>query len=467
MLQQQVFIINSVLMILDALCIIASGYSAYFAAHFLSDGRWSMSNESFVLSVLFVMFLNNYIMGQFRLYEDRRPSSPWVILRAVFKAILCDFAVLSALMFILKQTTFSRKFLVLFAFFSLILIIIERLSTQFYINRLYKRAFSIRKILLIGGINRCELVSKALANQLSWGHEIIGRLSLDIQDTANGAIGSIQDLPALLRNVEIDEVVFALNGHRGIDLAPYIHICKAMGVPVRILPSLWEPLDGITISVEKCQNIPFITIPVDQINATGLVYKRMLDVIGGAVGTFIFLIIFPLVYIALKLDSSGPTLFTQVRVGQHGRLFKLYKFRSMCDGAESMKAELVSGNEMEGFMFKMNNDPRITPVGHFLRKTSIDEIPQFWNVLKGEMSLVGTRPPTPDEVKSYQMEHLKRIALKPGITGLWQISGRNQIKDFEEVVRLDCKYMENWRFYHDIKIILKTVWVVLQRKGAI
>jgi lipopolysaccharide/colanic/teichoic acid biosynthesis glycosyltransferase len=192
-----------------------------------------------------------------------------------------------------------------------------------------------------------------------------------------------------------------------------------------------------------------------------------MDIAGGLVGTLFFLFMYPFVSLAIKLDSKGPVIFRQKRVGRHGRVFKLYKFRSMYHDAEERKAALIEKNQMNGAMFKINNDPRITKVGNWLRRFSIDEFPQFINVLKGEMSLVGTRPPTLEEVREYMPEHLKRISAKPGITGLWQVSGRNEIKDFDKVVELDCQYLDNWRFSDDLKILAKTFFVVLKRKGAI
>ena len=164
--------------------------------------------------------------------------------------------------------------------------------------------------------------------------------------------------------------------------------------------------------------------------------------------------------------KQNPALFKQKRIGKNGRVFMLLKFRSMYQDAEERKSELMAQNEMEGLMFKMENDPRVTPVGRFLRKTSLDEFPQFLNVLKGEMSLVGTRPPTPDEVADYDFSHRRKISAKPGITGLWQVSGRNKVKDFEKVVELDCIYLDRWRFIDDIKILLRTIYVVILRKGA-
>lgn len=171
----------------------------------------------------------------------------------------------------------------------------------------------------------------------------------------------------------------------------------------------------------------------------------------------------PIIYI----QSPGPIFFSQERIGRNGRRFKIYKFRSMYPDAEERKKELMAQNKMQGLMFKMDNDPRIIPIGHFMRKTSLDEFPQFLNVLKGDMSLVGTRPPTVDEYEQYEMHHKARLAVKPGLTGMWQISGRSDIVDFEEVVRLDTKYISEWNIGLDIKILLQTVKTVLKREGSV
>ena len=194
--------------------------------------------------------------------------------------------------------------------------------------------------------------------------------------------------------------------------------------------------------------------------------KRIIDIMGGLVGTCIAAFLFLIVGIAIKLDSPGPIIFAQERIGKNGRRFKMFKFRSMYIDAEERKAELMKHNEMNGLMFKMKEDPRITKVGKFIRKTSLDEFPQFVNVLLGDMSLVGTRPPTVSEFKEYSNYHKRRLSMKPGITGMWQVSGRSDITDFEEVVRLDCKYIDNWSLWLDFKILVKTVMAVVMRKGS-
>lgn len=468
MLQQQVLIINSFLMIIDAICIIVAGYTAYYLKYLLSDGKWTMDTNVFLGSVLLILFVNNYVMGRFRLYGDTKSKSILSYNWCVIKSIIIDFSLLSACIFVFKIEDYSRFFLFFFAVFCFIFVSFQRILSQFYINRQYKKSYNIRKILIVGSSERLEVVLDFLSRQLSWGHEVVGRISPRESDMkSTGTLGSIKDLPFILRTREVDEVFFALDSNKAIDLMEYIRLCKKMGILVRILPALWQNTGDLTISVEKCQGMPFITIQGDSLNATGLLYKRMLDIFGGVIGIVLFVLIYPFVAAAIKIDSPGPVLFRQKRVGQHGRIFKLYKFRSMVSDAEQKKIELLSKNNMNGAIFKIKDDPRITRVGKWLRKTSLDEFPQFINVLKGEMSLVGTRPPTPDEVENYQIEHLKRIAIKPGITGLWQISGRNQIVDFDQIVELDCRYLDKWRFFDDIKILFKTIMVVLHRKGAL
>ncbi|MBF2029353.1 MAG: sugar transferase [Oscillatoriales cyanobacterium C42_A2020_001] len=209
----------------------------------------------------------------------------------------------------------------------------------------------------------------------------------------------------------------------------------------------------------KSEEQPFITHP-----SVKSVPKRVMDVVGALIGLAITAVLFPFIAIAIKLDSRGPIFFGQVRCSQMGKRFKMWKFRSMCTDAEAKK-HLVQ-NEAEGAIFKAKNDPRITRVGRILRKTSLDELPQFWNVLKGEMSLVGTRPPTPDEVEKYEILQWQRLDIKPGMTGEWQVNGRSSVKNFEDIVRLDLKYQENWSLKYDVELIFKTIWVIFNKNSG-
>ena len=197
-----------------------------------------------------------------------------------------------------------------------------------------------------------------------------------------------------------------------------------------------------------------------------MILKRVMDIAGALVGLVISVPIIAVTAIPLKLESPGPLFFRQKRVGLNGRVFYIYKLRSMYADAEKRKQELMKQNKMQGLMFKMDDDPRITRVGKFIRRTSIDELPQFWNILKGDMSLVGTRPPTLDEYEQYDSHHKRRLSMKPGLTGLWQVSGRSDIHNFEEVVKLDVTYIDNWSLGLDMRILVKTIGVVIKRTGA-
>lgn len=192
--------------------------------------------------------------------------------------------------------------------------------------------------------------------------------------------------------------------------------------------------------------------------------KRVLDVVGALVGLLLTAILLIPISIAIKLDSPGPIFFSQIRCGWMGRRFRLWKLRSMCSNAEALKSQVE--NKVEGPLFKNDNDPRITKVGRFLRRTSLDELPQFWNVLKGDMSLVGTRPPTPDEVERYEVPEWQRLDVKPGMTGEWQVNGRSKITKFEDVIKMDLQYQKNWSLSYDLKLIIKTVLVLFRKNSG-
>ena len=262
----------------------------------------------------------------------------------------------------------------------------------------------------------------------------------------------------------VDEVFLDLSG-KTERTEHLIQLFVNAGLTVHVaMPQFSDAIPNQTL--HKLGGLSVMTSSMSTVPQWKLVVKRLTDIVGALVGlifTGIAMIIFGPI---IKHQSPGPIFFAQERVGRNGRTFKIYKFRTMYPDAEERKKELMAQNKMSGLMFKMDNDPRIIPIGHFLRKASIDELPQFFNVLKGDMSLVGTRPPTVEEYKQYDMHHLKRLAAKPGLTGMWQATGRSDITDFEEVVRLDAYYIENWSLGLDFKLILKTIKVVFSHEGA-
>lgn len=244
-----------------------------------------------------------------------------------------------------------------------------------------------------------------------------------------------------------------------------------MGVTTHLKLFEANGISGRKNNVERLGNYTVLTSSINMVSVKQLVYKRILDILGGIAGCLVTGILFIIVAPAIYIQSPGPIFFSQIRVGKNGRKFRLYKFRSMYMDAEERKKELMEQNRVkDGMMFKLDNDPRIIGgekgIGGFIRKYSIDEFPQFWNVLKGDMSLVGTRPPTVDEWEKYDLHHRVRLAIRPGITGMWQISGRSEVTDFEEVVRLDRKYITDWSIGMDLRILFKTVSVVLGKDGA-
>ena len=244
----------------------------------------------------------------------------------------------------------------------------------------------------------------------------------------------------------------------------YIGLCQEMGLTSRLVLDLpqrrWTRQDLALVD-----GLGILSLGPVRLSPWRLGLKRAIDVAGAMVG----LVLLGAAYVwyarRIRRDSPGPVLFSQVRVGRHGRYFALYKFRTMYVNAEARQAALMAVNEMQGAMFKVRDDPRITPLGGWMRARHLDELPQFWNVLRGDMSLVGTRPPTLEEVECYRPYHLRRLSMKPGITGLWQLAGNQEIRDFEEIVRLDCEYIDSWSIWLDVRILIRTVLKVLSRTG--
>lgn len=276
--------------------------------------------------------------------------------------------------------------------------------------------------------------------------------------------GNCDDMFEYLKDHVIDEIMLDVDD---TGLAEYLTqelMITGVTVHINLVRAFGELPNQI---IERVGGLTVMTSSIHLASPVQLMLKRIMDIVGSIVGLMIagiaFIVFAPVIYI----QSPGPVFYSQWRVGKNGRKFKIYKFRSMYPDADKRKAELMKQNKMDGLMFKMDNDPRIIPIGRIMRKLSIDELPQFYNILKGDMSLVGTRPPTVDEWEQYSPHHRARLCSKPGLTGMWQVSGRSDITDFEEVVALDLKYIREWNIFLDIKLILMTVWVVITGKGSV
>lgn len=262
----------------------------------------------------------------------------------------------------------------------------------------------------------------------------------------------------------VDQVVINLPSESFL-IADFVSQFETMGLPVAVNIAALDFVTNSEKEIQRFGNSSVVNFSTTFYRSSDVALKRMMDIIGSLFGLVICGIVSIFLVPLIKKDG-GPAIFAQDRVGRNGRIFKFYKFRSMRVDAEEIKKDLMSQNQMQGGMFKIENDPRVTKIGYFIRKTSLDELPQFWNVLKGDMSLVGTRPPTLDEYMKYTPEQKRRLSFKPGITGLWQISGRSNIKNFDDVVKLDVTYLDGWTIWKDIEILLKTIKVVVMKDGA-
>lgn len=306
-------------------------------------------------------------------------------------------------------------------------------------------------------------------NKTSIRIEEIGYILKDGQESEGrfNVLGNVHEMEKIIRSCEMDQIFFMMkNDDKSSEIQEYIDICLEMGVTVKVVMDNYIMRKSNSF-VSSIGTYPTITYHTITLNGYEQMLKRIMDVFVSVIAIVISSPFMIAAAIAIKLDSPGPIIFKQVRVGQNGRHFHIYKFRSMYIDAEERKKELLAQNEMSGgVMFKMKNDPRITRVGKFIRKTSVDELPQLFNVLQGTMSLVGTRPPTLDEVEKYERSQWRRISIKPGITGMWQVYGRSDVTKFEDVVELDLRYIDNWSLWLDLKLLFRTVGVLFARKGA-
>lgn len=377
---------------------------------------------------------------------------------------------LIAITFFMKELQYSREVFLLFWVMGVVLCLVGRsiwkciLHHQMILNR------EKRQILVVTTSKRVNNIVKKLTSNEIFDCVIVGIVLTD-KDLKGKKVGGYPIFGTLAQDVEfihehvVDEIFVHLNPGEFLE-KKYIDFFLQIGKTIHF------DLDGLAelnspAEIESFLGRTVITTSMKVVAPSKLFFKRIMDIIGGVIGIIFTGIACIFVIPAIKIADPGPAFFSQERIGKNGRRFKIYKFRSMYLDAEDRKKELMDQNEMQGFMFKMENDPRIIEgVGKFIRDTSIDELPQFWNVLKGDMSLVGTRPPTVEEYELYEMHHLKRMSIKPGITGMWQTSGRSDITDFEEVVRLDTQYIINWDITLDIKILLKTILVVLKKEGS-
>lgn len=334
--------------------------------------------------------------------------------------------------------------------------------------RLQKERNKVKIMVITDRANAAELMKKLLKKaELYWDITSIAVMDGTDDEAVEGipVVADAHDLLDVAKQMPVDEMFLYLPDASRKQVDQLIMDFETMGVVCHYNIDV-AGLDAKNSTVEEFGGFTVITYAENRIDYKRRMIKRLIDIAGSLAGLLITAVLLPFVAIAIKLDSKGPVFFAQTRIGKNGRRFKIYKFRSMYTDAEERKKELEAQNEVQGLMFKMENDPRITKVGRFLRKTSIDELPQFYNILVGDMSLVGTRPPTEDEFEQYTPYYRRRLCMTPGLTGLWQVSGRSDIQNFDDVVKYDLHYIDYWSLSLDFKILVQTIGVVLFGRGA-
>ncbi len=353
----------------------------------------------------------------------------------------------------------SRLVIFVFILLSMVLMYLSHLL----LKRLFRSSLgqaAATKLLVVAYRDKLDETIAKIHQNPDLNYEVVGGISVDDLKPED-----FRGITEKMTQIAFDEVLINTPGLSQEAVRPLLEGFELMGVVCHYNLALPQ-IGGATSHVGTFGDYIVIDYARTRVSSGKLLLKRLLDIVGGLVGLLLTGIITLFLAPAIKIDSKGPVFFSQTRVGKNGRRFKIYKFRSMYQDAEARLKDLQSQNESKGLMFKMENDPRVTKVGRFIRRTSLDEFPQFLNVLKGDMSLVGTRPPTENEFEEYTEYYRRRLSMTPGLTGMWQVSGRSDIKDFDEVVKLDLQYIDNWSPMLDLKILIQTVGIVLFRKGA-
>lgn len=463
---------NRYLLLVDLISIIISFILALWIRYGNMVSSWfSSKTMSAAFAIVILLYIAIYYL--YDTYSRLFKRGILEELVVVIKINLLLVATLTAAMFVFQEgTSFSRIFFACFILLNILISFIFRQYFKILLLGVYKKSNSSYKMMIITTSDQIRKVLNQFHKENEWEYQINYITIID----KNMVGQKIDGIP-----VKADYIsMFDIAKQEVLD-GVFIHIPSGSWVQINIEEIIQDFQDmGITVDlsidtfglkinekmIRELSGYHVLTFSTRIFTRGQLILKRMVDIVGGLVGCLLTIVLIIIIAPAIYIESPGPIFFSQTRIGKNGRRFRIYKFRSMYPDAEKQKAELMAMNEVNGLMFKMTDDPRVTKVGNILRKTSIDEFPQFLNILKGDMSLVGTRPPTEKEFLQYQGRHKRRLALKSGLTGLWQVSGRSDITDFEEVVKLDLEYIDNWSLLMDIKILIKTVGVVLARKGA-
>ena len=461
----------------DAVTTLLSFVTAYYLWEIVRSmaPEWPMGSEivldhlHFIImaaaAVLWVMIFN--FQGA---YSYQRFTSFTTEIKIILKTVLWGSLLLIGLFFLLRPGYFPRTLVALFIVVNLALLTSEKLLLFFAAKIIRSRGRNRKTVLVVGTGNQARQFLETIQKHFHWGLDIVGFL-----DPAKGKVGqeifgkkilgSFRDIPLVLQAHQVDEVIISVSTRRLGEVREVLEVCEREGVQVRIISDFLGKI-AKRFRADVIYGLPIISIGYIPLNQMALMAKRGMDIVISLAALIVLAPLMAVIAAAIKISSPGPVFYEWNVVGFNKKPFKSWKFRTMVVGADTMKAQLAPLNAMNGPVFKIIHDPRIIPVGRILRKFSLDELPQLWSVLKGDMSLVGPRPAGPHELARYESWQRRKLSIKPGITCLWQVNGRNKITDFDEWVKLDLAYIDNWSLWIDIKILLKTIPAVISGRGA-
>jgi len=457
----------------DGLTAAASFFLAYVVWN--SFRLWTGISNPFEISgdvawiILGFSALEVVLLAKLEAYSYQRFTSLSQEITRVAKTVLAAVALLLAFLFVIRFGYIPRTFLLIFGGVNFLALSLEKTVVFYAVNVLRRRRKAKQKVLVVGTGTRAQRFIATIDKHLGWQLEVIGLLTGDpasagTEISGRPVLGTNRDIERILHEHPVDEVIICVSTKRFDEIREILDVCEREGVQVRLNSDFFGRL-AKKVRVDHVYGLPIISFLTTPGNGWARGLKRLMDIF---ISGFLLLALSPLlllIALLVKATSKGPVLYRWNVVGLNKKPFRSWKFRTMVPDADRLKAALEDRNIMTGPVFKLAEDPRVTKIGKVLRKYSLDELPQLWSVLKGDMSLVGPRPVFPQELDAYESWHRRKLSIKPGITCLWQVSGRNNVRDFDEWVRMDFEYIDNWSLGLDIRILLRTVGAVLKGGG--
>ena len=471
MLKEQKVWLARIFRLIDAILVFVSFLIVHHFYYDRSLAQQLYESGTFHQAQILNVIIWVYVARRLRIYNSRRMEA------FIFEMWDVGRASAAAMAAVLVPMTFFSPFSAGFEFLIYVwiaqngLLITFRFVLRKSLRYIRSHGYNFRRVLIVGCNDRAEKLARQIENSPWLGLQILGFIDAPGRnghshstDYSFNVLGTLDDLEAISRKQVIDEifVMLPIKSFYG-EIERILQFCETVGVEAKISTDLFN-LNRSKSTISREFGVPVIDLYTSPKMSVQLMIKRVMDLF---IALFTLILVLPVILavsLLIKATSPGPVFFKQKRVGYNGRLFTLWKFRTMVVNADALKEELQCKNEMDGPVFKMKNDPRVTPVGRFLRKTSLDELPQLWNVLQGDMSLVGPRPPVPCEVEQYILGDRRRLSMKPGITGVWQVCGRNSIP-FDQWMEMDRRYIDEWSLWLDLKILAKTVPAVFRGTG--